>query len=493
MGIRKGKQTRMTPRFHCPLERKKTERLFKFALVLVNVFFFIALATYAYRGFFSRYWADDYCFGTIFHEHGLFSGTGFFYENTSNRFAAYFLVGLNELFGEKAIRFLPALMIFSTVLIYTKVFALVFQLVKFPQKWDVSLLLSQTLTFFMLFTAPNLFQSIFWRSGMVSYFAPIPFLGLALIVLLSGILHEYKTYMLFLLPVLTFFSAGLSETYAALETGLWLILILAAFGFLKKVDRNRVLKGTVPALMGALLAMLIMIKAPGNTMRLETLKQASSLWQIIYLALRFAASFICHTILGLPAPILVLFATVFILGYHVSGHEQPGIPHSTWLKIMWGSMLAGGVLLVCVAAPTAYGMMAYPEERAWMLGRFVTVMALVLFSFSAGVRSHSYMDRIVDTCLMSIIILILLSLYPLKAAWQEWQQIPQWRASAQAWDARHALVLEKAGNGEQSLIVPAFDSIGTVAELTDDPNYWVNVCAANYYDVEEIIALEELP
>jgi hypothetical protein len=41
--------------------------------------------------------------------------------------------------------------------------------------------------------------------------------------------------------------------------------------------------------------------------------------------------------------------------------------------------------------------------------------------------------------------------------------------------------------------VQAFDSIGSVAELSADPHYWVNVCAANYYGVEEIIALEVLP
>jgi hypothetical protein len=97
------------PRFQCPLDKRKTDRLFRLALILVNIVLLIALTTYAVRGFYSRYWADDYCFGTIFHQHGLWEGTGFFYRNTSNRFAAYFLVGLNELLGERAIRLSPCL------------------------------------------------------------------------------------------------------------------------------------------------------------------------------------------------------------------------------------------------------------------------------------------------------------------------------------------------------------------------------------------------
>ena len=93
---------------------------------------------------------------------------------------------------------------------------------------------------------------------------------------------------------------------------------------------------------------------------------------------------------------------------------------------------------------------------------------------------------------LSIVILLILSLYPLKGAWAERQQLPQWKAIAQAWDQRNAQILDKIDKGETSLTVQALDSIGTVAELTDDPNYWVNVCTANYYGVEAITALEHV-
>jgi len=484
----------LKPRFQCPLDKQKTDRLFQFALILANIVFLIALTIYAVRGFYSRYWADDYCFGSIFHQHGLFEGTGFFYQNTSNRFAAYFLVGLNELLGEHAISFLPAFMILITVFIYSVVFKLAFRLVKFPQKWGVSLLLSQLMTYFMLLTAPDLFQSIFWRSGIVSYYAPIPFLGLTLIIILTGIRHgKFKFLQLVLLALVTFFSAGLSETFAALESGLWLILIVVALIFITKDRRRPILQSGAVALLGSMIAMLIMIKAPGNIMRLETLEQATSLWQVIYLSLRFGTSFLYNTLRGYPLPILILFATSAILAYHLSGHTKPGIDEKTWVKILWGSLITGFILLVCVAAPTAYGMMAYPENRAWMLGRFVSVLAMIIVGFSTGILSHRFMDRIVDTCLMSIIILVLLSLYPFKGAWQEWQQLSAWQTGALAWDARQQGILDSISEGEISLTVQAFDSIGSVAELTANPHYWVNVCAANYYGVEEIIALEVLP
>ena len=482
----------MKPRFQCPLDRRKTQRLFQTVLILANLFLFLALAVYAYRGFYSRYWADDYCFGTIYHDHGLFNGTGYFYQNVSNRFAAFFLVGLNELFGETAIHFLPALMILLTVLIYMRVFQLLFQLIRFPQRWYVALFLNQLLTYFMLLMAPNLFQSLFWRSGMVSYFAPIPFFGLSLILLILGLIKGFPWYRWIGLFLVAFFSAGLSETFAALETGSWLLMILGGLLFMKKEQRHSLLLGVTPALIGSLTAMCIMVLSPGNSMRLETLEQAASIWQVVYLALRYAASFSYHSIIGLPVPLLILFLTALIFAYHLSGHTESALDRKLFEKIFWGSLIAGFLLLVCVAAPTAYGMMAYPEERAWMLGRFVTVFMVITTGFSLGIVSHRWLDRIVDTCLMSIIVLFILSLYPLKGAWTEWQQLPQWEATAQAWDRRNEQIMEKVEDGELSLTVQALDSIGTVAELNDDPHYWVNVCAAGYYGVGEITALEHI-
>jgi len=45
--------------------------------------------------------------------------------------------------------------------------------------------------------------------------------------------------------------------------------------------------------------------------------------------------------------------------------------------------------------------------------------------------------------------------------------------------------------GQNSLLVSALDSFAEIAELRDDPGYWVNQCAAKYYQVDSISAVEE--
>ncbi|HAF62287.1 MAG TPA: hypothetical protein DCK95_08175 [Anaerolineaceae bacterium] len=484
----------MKPHFQCPLDRQKTNRLFYTALVFASLFLSIALAVYVYRGFYSRYWADDYCHSATLQEYGIARGVLNSYNNWSNRFSAIFFVGISELFGDKAISFLPGLVIALTVLIYAYLFHLLFLLKKCKVNFLVSFLISQIFTFFLLLMSPNLFQSIYWRAGMISYFAPLIFLGLAFVILCVDLTYGIKKYKYVIFFLLSFVMGGFSETFTVFQIGIWCILWITTLIFVKGQNKDKLKKDFIPLILGALLSLVIVLMAPGNFVRLNQAHTELKFTNLIPLSLKYGWDFVYDSIKSFPVPNFLLFAQMSIIGYHtVQDSSKFFQSKNTARNFFIFLFLFSYILIVCVAAPSVFTMQTYPEERAWMLGRFVTVLTIIVTGFSAGILSHRWMDRVVDTCLISIIILLLLSIYPLKGAWAEWQQLPQWQAIAQAWDERHADILKKTASGETSLIVPAFDSIGSVAELTADPHYWVNVCAAEYYGLEEITALEVLP
>jgi len=58
------------------------------------------------------------------------------------------------------------------------------------------------------------------------------------------------------------------------------------------------------------------------------------------------------------------------------------------------------------------------------------------------------------------------------------------------WDQREVQILQARANGEQEITVRALDSLAGIAELSDNPGYWVNNCAARYYEVKSIRAVE---
>ena len=86
------------------------------------------------------------------------------------------------------------------------------------------------------------------------------------------------------------------------------------------------------------------------------------------------------------------------------------------------------------------------------------------------------------------VLLLLALLYPL---WPAWQAAPEQRelaARAQQWDARDAVIRAQIAAGATQIQTVALDSIAGLEEMQPDPNHWVNVCAARYYNVDEITA-----
>ncbi len=103
------------------------------------------------------------------------------------------------------------------------------------------------------------------------------------------------------------------------------------------------------------------------------------------------------------------------------------------------------------------------------------------------------MDRIVNICFASIIILGLVWIYPMRSAIQVWQQIPSAMSRAAEWDSRRDEITHQINTGVSLVEIPKLDSVQGVSELTDDPQFWVNECAASFYGAKFIMAVDKKP
>jgi len=82
----------------------------------------------------------------------------------------------------------------------------------------------------------------------------------------------------------------------------------------------------------------------------------------------------------------------------------------------------------------------------------------------------------------------LLAIYPLLAASKISEPIHQYQSFATAWDARDAYIRKSVAAGAKDLVVTQLDSVGGVLEYKGNPASWVNVCAAQYYGLDSLIA-----
>jgi hypothetical protein len=483
--------------FKCPLDRKKVDRIFNWTILLGLSILIITLLSYAFLGTFSRFLADDYCFSDLIKNKGAVGGLDYFYGHISNRFGAFLFVALSEVFGEVAIRFLPGAMILILVAALAWNAFWLSRKIRLPFTWKISILLAMLITFFVLFEAPNLFQSLFWRSGMVSYFAPMVFFFIIFgIIIWRMQLPERKVnnwLWVLLVLVLSFFSGGMSETYASFQTAFWGMLIIGWIFWKRKKFLNHAGILLIAALFGSLVAMGVMVMAPGNQLRLDVLTQAANGWVVIQLSFRYALDFILDSLRGLPIPILVSFLSSALLTYHISADKTELVKDQRYWILLVVIPLFTYVLIASVCAPTVYGMLAYPEPRALMIARFIMTISTILWGGLFGILSHRIMDRIVNICFASIILLGLLWIYPLRSAIQTMQQIPPAVVRAAEWDTRKDEIARQVKVGVSLVEISNMDSVQGVSDLTDDPLFWVNKCAASYYGAKFIKAIDKKP
>jgi len=88
-----------------------------------------------------------------------------------------------------------------------------------------------------------------------------------------------------------------------------------------------------------------------------------------------------------------------------------------------------------------------------------------------------------------VLLLVLgLSLYPLRAARVPLADTRQQSVWAARWDARDAQIRQSRAAGVLDLVVKQVEVVRTLEDLGPNPSHWINNCASIYYGVRTITA-----
>jgi hypothetical protein len=291
------------------------------------------------------------------------------------------------------------------------------------------------------------------------------------------------------LALSVFFAMGTSETFAALLTGyLFVVGIYLLF-------RHRSIK-KIPTffyctVLTAFIGGIIILASPGNLVRMQYLHPAKDLITFLTTSIINAVILIAQSVRSLIIPNLIVFLIMFFLFYHLSTTSKKIFGNRDVILFFLGSIFVTFWFLFCISAPTVYSMMAFPEPRALILSRAVVIVLIMVLGGFSGMASHVFMDRFVDTCLVSILIIgFLVTFYPLRAAVQTWNTIPVAQKRAETWDARKKIISSAVEKGENSIDLIPMNSVNGIFEITPDPAFWVNRCAADFYGLKNIRAVD---
>lgn len=451
----------------------------------------MVILSLAYTGFFSRYLADDYCFSRQVIENGFWGGQVHSFNTWSDRFSTMFVTSLIDKLGVPGIQALPTVLLLGLLVGMFLLIRRLGNIFKVQMTGLEQFILGGLVTFGTFYTAPSLFQSLYWRAGSVTYTLPLMLIPFLILLLLSWMQEKPNALWVLAVGLCFGLAGGFSETNLAFQAALLVVLgVLMGWKGCSLTNKKSLWAGLIAGLVGSLIALVVMALAPGNAVRMDSMHKAPDLLKSILLSFRYAAGFLYQTASGYPLPFGILAVLGFALAIRV---DWKAAEPKQWAWLLWAVPL--GVTLVIAAAclPSAYIQGAYPENRALISARWIFTAGWMFEFYALGVvyihwRSRSPKYDLRKTTANVSFVIVMCCFYLVFCSLQVLSNIPAEQKRATAWDERALQIAALKQSGQTDIQVTALDSVEKIKEISDDPTHWVNKCAAVYYGVETIKA-----
>jgi hypothetical protein len=450
----------------------------------------IVLGLYAYIGSFNRMLGDDYCTMYMGQRLGLLRSIWYWYKNWHGRFSANAADWLIAVSGPEGYPFYTfiflALWLGCALLAIKKALEI---RASSAFKRFAELLFAILLVFTTLRLTPDVIESLFWWGGVRSYLSPLIFVLLYLaayrhFVISPAARTRQLTLWLLVSFGLAFFMGGFSETFTPV-----LVLFLAGgtgLSWLVSKPGVRAASTLFSAIgfLGAFLALLVMVLAPGNAIRRAYFPAPPDLFTIASIALTSYFGFF-QGILRSPDMLLgLLGATLSSVWLGMRINQTPGTAplHLRWIFII----LFAGFLLTLACFPTAvYATSEPPPARTLIIPAFILAACFLAsgFIFGEWLVSHRPATRLGSHTLLLVACgLIVFSSYG--SALELYSMRSEHSAFAQKWDRVDAEIREAKRSGLQELEIPSMKNWADAEYPTDNPRYWPNECYSGYYGIK---------
>ena len=447
----------------------------------------MALSLYLWLSTYNRLLGDDFCSYYDAERLDVLHYIWYWYITWGGRYSAIATDNLLGFIGPEGVRFTTSaiILIWATVLIIT--FRKILQK-RIPD--NITMISSAALTVTLLFTlimiTPLSPQVFYWWNGMRTYIPALVSFTLHMAFLFWGAekLSTRRTLLLGSLFSLSlaFFSGGFNETFTAIQIPFFAGLIAFTL-FFKKM---RFPAGLSPllfaALLGSVLALTIMLVAPGATNRQDYFPTHPDIITMFRITIEGYLAY-WNTILQDSGKILAL------LGMSISsiwiGSQATKKLSNGWTLIT--ATVGGGILLSCASLLTsAYAISEMPGPRTFVIPAYFIVLGFMLGGLILGqmISQTNFMKKSAVYTAFSLLAAISILLSTIMNARAIYAEREQFFAFAELWDQTDALIIQAKLNQDRSVTIPGMDNWAGVERPTPKKDYWPNVCYTLYYDIQ---------
>ena len=476
------------------LYNDKFERVFRPVLLIAALAIFAAIGVYAYLGFFSRYIADDYCEAVRVTNVSPFQAALDRYSiglsRSANRYSNLLFVGFSELLGPNSI---PITIVLMALLWAVGLSWLVHEIRKYTStQWStvIDVFLGSTLAFMSFLQAPNLFQTVYWRSSMMTHFAPLVFGSLFFAFLVHQAnrpsTEKISPLIYGFIIVAAFVLAGFSEPPAATLVTVFSLLFFTVWMWDKSIHRNRLLALTGFTFIGVFAGFLTLLFSPAVTSVAH--EKSPDVVLILFTSFTYALHFTRDAFIRVPLPLLIAFLIPFSLAWVLKQSNMVSVTETRRLPIL--VIILPFLIWLLIAAsfsPSVFGQ-GFPVERMRFLAQTLLIVMLMLEGILLGLFLPEFkFNRTIGVWLALALFAFISVAYPLRTALNLIQvSVPEYRDRAELWDLRNEFIHRHIAQGETELFIPGFGGVYGVKELDSNPAHWINDCAANFYHVTSV-------
>lgn len=411
-------------------------RLLRAGAAILTVAMLLALAAFAWRGWYTRYLTDDFCTAAALHQYGFTGAMEFQREQWSGRFAYYPVKAIFESIGPQTARVTPGLMIVLTLYAAYWLASAVM-----PSRL-LAIVAACAIAFALVDAAPDklgIYSSIMWETGALTYMLPV-----ALCLVWLGFFARGRVALAS--AIVLFIAGGLSETSLAAQG----VMVLGAFAVaLFRRDRARVRIAAAGSI-ATIVALAIVISAPGNAVRASS-PRLELLGTALLDALRLGYNFIGSHLFLEGASLLIVIAI------------------ATYARIPRVVAVIALIAAIAAIVPSTWVLHHAPPPRAWYIVTAAVIAAML--GLFAGTRFKA-----------AGALLLVLSVIPVLSAIETWRAIPEARTSAAFVD--EIMRTLETQRGRDAVI----HSRWSYAPLYffNDPTHWSNACTCRYYGLQSL-------
>jgi hypothetical protein len=408
-----------------------------------------ALAAYAALGWYTRWIADDYYFGTLARRGVLTGIVDGYCTGEDGRLASLFL----RMLSYRS----PVIARFgSAILLGAWIFSLTALLRQIPLRpypsdstsrisWRLAAGISCVLVFTTVAGALSPGQSLYWLNGMCLYTVPLVFMTVGAAALIGWVFRSYSPAS-WTTSAATFVCGFLIS--ACSEIAL-VLFIATAVGLLLTiiVDGTPRFRRVLPLLgsgiTGATVALLTIILSPGTHERLQLLAPHRTQMETLLAALRYTMAWYGWCILAHPGVLLLALIAPAALLPRVLPLSQEMIRK----RVCQLHLCTFGLVLGC-CLPSAWALSGPPPSRAFVIPQYVLVLALALSGWwvrrGVGFRRQGAWN----------VVALALFLIPIFSVATTIRKSADVVAFAAAWDAQDRRLRDAAAHGVPSITVP---------------------------------------